>query len=240
MRVIPNLVPTHRVVAPDLPGHGASGVPDAAFDAEWPTTWLGELIDKACKSPPVVVGHGLGGAIAARFAVGHSNAISRLVLVDSLGLGPFEPASSFGLALNSFLEHPTGPTRDALFAQCFHNVDALREEMGDRWSTIADYALDRVRAPSMQPALASLMPHVGFSPIAAAELARIAGPVTLIWGRHDLQVRLRVAEAASARHGWPLHVIDNAGDDPALEQPGAFLTALRAALETAHVSEVTG
>ena len=55
-------------------------------------------------------------------------------------------------------------------------------------------------------------------------------PTSLIWGRQDLQVRLAVAEAASARHGWPLQVIDQAGDDPPLEQPAAFLAALRAAL----------
>jgi hypothetical protein len=44
-------------------------------------------------------------------------------------------------------------------------------------------------------------------------------------------VRLNVAEAAGARHGWPLHVIENARDDPAFEQPEAFLEALRAALD---------
>jgi pimeloyl-ACP methyl ester carboxylesterase len=55
-------------------------------------------------------------------------------------------------------------------------------------------------------------------------------PTSLIWGRQDLQVRLAVAEAASARHGWPLQVIDRAGDDPPMEQPAAFPTALRAAL----------
>jgi pimeloyl-ACP methyl ester carboxylesterase len=39
-----------------------------------------------------------------------------------------------------------------------------------------------------------------------------------------------VAEAASARYGWPLHVIEDAADDPPIEQPEAFLRALRAAL----------
>jgi hypothetical protein len=43
-------------------------------------------------------------------------------------------------------------------------------------------------------------------------------------------VRLPVAEAASARHGWPLHVIERAGDETQLEQPQAFLRALRATL----------
>ena len=43
-------------------------------------------------------------------------------------------------------------------------------------------------------------------------------------------MRLNVAEAASVRYGWPLHVIENARDDPAIEQPAAFLEALRTAL----------
>ena len=35
---------------------------------------------------------------------------------------------------------------------------------------------------------------------------------------------------ASVRYGWPLHVIEDAADDPAAEQPEAFLRALSAAL----------
>ena len=41
-----------------------------------------------------------------------------------------------------------------------------------------------------------------------------------------------MAEAASLRHGWPLHVIEDCADDPPVEQPAAFLRALRAALGT--------
>jgi pimeloyl-ACP methyl ester carboxylesterase len=69
------------------------------------------------------------------------------------------------------------------------------------------------------------------------DLERIAIPTTLIWGRHDLGVRLSVAEAASARYGWPLHVIENARDDPAIEQPEAFLEALRAALDVTEADQ---
>ena len=32
--VLPELVRTHRVIAPDLPGHGASGTPDGPLDAD--------------------------------------------------------------------------------------------------------------------------------------------------------------------------------------------------------------
>jgi pimeloyl-ACP methyl ester carboxylesterase len=40
---------------------------------------------------------------------------------------------------------------------------------------------------------------------------------------------------ASARYGWPLYVIEDAGDDPAMEQPEAFLEALRSSLADARV-----
>ena len=68
------------------------------------------------------------------------------------------------------------------------------------------------------------------STIPSQDLHRIAVPTTLIWGRHDVGMRLNVAEVASVRYGWPLHVIDNAGDDPAFEQPEAFLRALHLVL----------
>ena len=44
MRVIPELVKSHRVVAPDLPGHGASDVDGGRLDADRVAAWLWELI----------------------------------------------------------------------------------------------------------------------------------------------------------------------------------------------------
>ncbi len=232
LRVIPDLVTTHRVVAPDLPGHGASEVADGPLDADRVFAWLDELIEQTCPSPPALVGHLLGGAIAARFASDQGDRLSRLVLVDTLGLSRFRPAPKFALTMIRFLTRPTEGTQDRLFRGCFVDLDGLREQMGERWEPLAAYALDCARTPSMKAALRSLMPQFGVPAIPSADLARIAVPTTLIWGRHDLQVRLRIAEAASARFGWPLHVIENAADDPAFEQPAAFLKALHAALDS--------
>lgn len=239
MRVIPDLAVSHRVIAPDLPGHGASAPGDGKLDTGRVLAWLDELIGQTCPAPPILVGHGLGGAMAARFAAAYSDRLRRLVLVDSFGLAPFEPEQSFGTAMSRFLEEPTERTRDDLFRQCFVDLIGLREQLGETWSLIAAYALDRMRAPGMGAALGSLMPTFGMPPIATSDLMRIDVPVTLIWGRHDLQVPLRIAEAAATCYGWPLHVIENAGDDPAMEQPKAFLEALRAALAQSTATEVT-
>jgi pimeloyl-ACP methyl ester carboxylesterase len=75
------------------------------------------------------------------------------------------------------------------------------------------------------------MEHFGGPAISTSDLARIAIPTTLIWGRHDGATPLAVAEEASARLGWPLHVIENCNDDPPVEQAEALLRALRVALD---------
>ena len=232
IRVIPDLVKTHHVIAPDLPGHGISVVPGGVLGADRVIEWLGKLIERTCSEPPVLVGQILGGAIAASFASRHGDRLSRLVLVDALGLTPFQPAPEFGLALDEFIAGPTGETHDGLWRRCAFDLDRMRDQMGEMWDRIKAYNLDRARTPSLHATQYSLMEQFGIPAIPEAELARIAVPTTLIWGRHDLATRLPIAEAVSARYGWPLHVIENAGDDPPMEQPEAFLKALRSVLAT--------
>jgi pimeloyl-ACP methyl ester carboxylesterase len=133
LRVIPDLVTTHRVIAPDLPGHGTSEVIEGPLDADRVLTWLSELIEHTCTSPPALVGHVLGGAIAARFAIDYSDRLDRLVLVDTLGLGRFRPTLRFALTMIGFLARPTEGTYDRFMRQCSYDLDSLREEMGERW-----------------------------------------------------------------------------------------------------------
>ena len=230
LTLFPDLVRTNRIVAPDLPGHGASTAGKGGLDAASALQWLDELIERTCPTPPVLVGRIVGGAIAARFAIDHGSRLSGLVLVDTLGLTAFEPAPRFGLAMHRFLAAPTGASYDRFMEFCSFDLDGLREQLGDRWEPFASYAVELAGSPAVQGALGSLIGEFG-GPIPPTELARIEIPTTLIWGRHDLATPLQIAESASASYGWPLHVIEHAGDDPALEQPGAFLEALGAALE---------
>jgi pimeloyl-ACP methyl ester carboxylesterase len=234
LRVIPDLVTTHRVIAPDLPGHGTSEVIDGPLDADRTLTWLSELIEHTCMSPPTPVGHVLGGAIAARFAIHHSDRLDRLVLVDTLGLGRFRPAPRFALTMIGFLARPTEGNYDRFMRQCSYDLDGLREEMGERWEPFQAYNLDRARTPSVKAASRRLMLSLGVPVIPPEHLGRIDVATTLIWGRYDRANRLRIAEAASERYGWPLHVIDNCADDPPRDQPEAFLETLHTTLGSTH------
>ena len=230
MRVIPELVKTHRVVAPDLPGHGASDVNGGHLDADRMAAWLGELIERTCPSRPALVGHVLGGAIAARFAIDHPDRLRVLVLVDSLGLGRFRPSPRFALGLIGFQARPTERTYNRFMRQCSFDLDGLREQMGERWEPFVAYNLELARGPGAK-AVGRMFRELGLPRIPPAELARIAVPTALIWGRQDRASRLRIAEAASARYGWPLRVIESCADDPPRDQPEAFLQALHTATE---------
>nr|WP_218836306.1 alpha/beta fold hydrolase [Halobaculum salinum] len=214
MRVVPDLVATHRVIAPDLPGHGDSEVTDDRLDADGVLAWLDALIEQTCREPPALVGHLLGGAIAARFAADHGDRLGQVVLVDSLGLGRFRPSPKFAYGLIRFFVRPTERAYDGFLDQCTCDREALIERMGEDWEPFLACYLDRVRTPGVKAAVRTLMKEVGVPTIPPEELERITVPTTLIWGRHDRAVRLGTAEDASGRYGWPLHVIENAATIP--------------------------
>jgi FAD/FMN-containing dehydrogenase/pimeloyl-ACP methyl ester carboxylesterase len=219
LRIFPELTRTHRVVAPDLPGHGATG------ESDDPLAWLADVIAQTAATPPALVGHALGAALAARFAAMPETPVERLVLVDALGLAPFDPAPAFATALDAFLTEPGERSHDALWDQCVHDLPQVQAALGPRWAPFRAVNLRNADGASHE-----LMARFGLAPIPAHALDRIAAPASLIWGRHDAATPLAIAEAAHARRGWPLRVIDGAGDDPAMEQPAAFVRALRAAL----------
>jgi pimeloyl-ACP methyl ester carboxylesterase len=232
MRIISDLAATHRVIAPDLPGHGASTFDDA-LDLDRVLAWLDALIQQTCHSSPTLVGQLIGGAIAARFAARYADRIERLILVDTFGLRAFRPPPDFAFALSDYLNGPSESSHEDLWRYCAYDLDRLRATMGERWQAFEAYNLECARRLGATSDVSALMTAAGLAEIPSQELERIAVPTSLIWGRHDMANPLPIAEAASARYGWPLHIVEEAADVPDVEQPQAFMQALRVAL-TSH------
>jgi pimeloyl-ACP methyl ester carboxylesterase len=228
--VIPALAASHRVVAPDLPGHGASTVGDAPLDAERVLDWLSGLIAETCATPPVLVGQLVGGAIAARLAAERGDPLERLVLVVPFGLAPFEPPPAFGAALTGFLAAPDEGTHDELWKHCVFDFDELRARPATRFELLKAYNLDRAAIGSVSNAIQTLIEQFGFPVIPDDALRRITVPTSLVWGRHDSIIPLSVGQQASERLGWPLHVLERVGNEPALEAPEEFVRVLRTAV----------
>lgn len=230
-RVLPDLLETHRVVAPDLPGHGGTNGADSDLGEELVLAWLGALIEQTCASPPVLVGHVVGGAIAARFAVRHGDRLNGLVLVDSLGLAPFRPTPRFLLGLVGFQIRPTPRSHERLMRQCSADLDAVRSDMGDLWEPFAADFVEYALRPEAK-AVGRLLRTVGLPRIPGEELASIRVPTALIWGRQDRANRLEIAERASERYGWPLHVLERCADEPSLDQPKEFVKTLHSVVQS--------
>jgi pimeloyl-ACP methyl ester carboxylesterase len=87
----------HRVVFADLPGHGDTGMPDP-FSLERAEEALDHAIAEASNEPVILVGHSLGGLVAAAEALDHPSRVRGLVLVES-ALRPQVEAANRGALL---------------------------------------------------------------------------------------------------------------------------------------------
>lgn len=86
--VLPAIAREHRVIAPDLLGHGSSAKPKGDYSLGAHASGLRDLLDMLEIPSATIVGHSLGGGIAMQFAYQFPERCDRLVLVDSGGFGP--------------------------------------------------------------------------------------------------------------------------------------------------------
>ena len=77
----------HRVLVPDLFGHGASAKPMGDYSLGAHAATLRDLLDRLGVDRVTLVGHSFGGGIAMQFCYLFPERVERLVLVSSGGLG---------------------------------------------------------------------------------------------------------------------------------------------------------
>ena len=85
--VIHGLAQRYRVIAPDLLGHGSSDKPRGDYSLGAYANGLRDLLSALGVERVTLVGHSLGGAVAAQFAYQFPERSERLVLVSSGGIG---------------------------------------------------------------------------------------------------------------------------------------------------------
>jgi pimeloyl-ACP methyl ester carboxylesterase len=218
------LAEDHRVVAPDLPGLGESE-PFARLDADSFADWLTALVEQTCAEPPTLVAHSLDGSLAARFASRHGSLLRRLMIYGAPGIGRYRMPLGLRVVAMRFALRPSERNAERFDRWAFFDYDAFRRAESQWLGAFASYTRSRATVPHVKRTMRRLI-REGTRRIPDAELARIEIPTALLWGRHDRFVPIALAESASARHGWPLHVVEDAGHVPHIERPEAFLRAL--------------
>jgi 2-hydroxymuconate-semialdehyde hydrolase len=200
------------------------------LDAASIVEWLRLLIDQTCDEPPTLVGHSLGGGIAARCAIAHPDKIRRIVLEDSASLGRFRPSPRVVMAIMRFGARPSRANHDRFLRQVLFDPDRAAAEWGDRWSALEGYDIELAGDKAVSTATSRLVRRIATRRIPPEELASITVPVALIWGTADRLMRFTIGERAAQAFGWPLYPIEECGHGPHIERPGAFIEALETAI----------
>jgi len=209
----------YRVLALDLPGYGLSEKPDASYDLEFYRRWLGAVLAAETQGPVVVVGHSMGGELAAALALDHPDRVVAAVLLDPAGAGISPLLTDTGsIASSATLWAATA----IAFVLPVHDTTWLKETPAALEYSPADDSLAR-------RATRRVLEHFDFSAL-AGRFGEIRQPVLLLWGRHDPTIPIgigeRIASALPCRRFVPLttlHRPHQTMPDSVVQEMTAFL-----------------
>jgi pimeloyl-ACP methyl ester carboxylesterase len=213
-----DLATRHDVIVPEHPGFGASDTPDWLDTIPDLANFYLDFLDQLELKDVDLVGHSLGGWIAADLAARNTGRLASLTLVCSAGIHvPDVPQ------VDTFLSNDERRIRDM-----FHD------------SAYADAMLKRAQSPELEDinlknrtTTAKLIwqPR-GYDAHLYKWLHRIDVPTLLLWGADD---RLFPKEYAYAFQrlipGSSVSIIPECGHIPQVEQRQAFVAALEGFLE---------
>ncbi len=237
-----------RVIAPDQVGFCKSSKPAGyQYSFHAMATLTRDLLDHAGAKKVVLVGHSTGGLLAVRFALLHPDRVSSLVLVNPLGLNDTlaegVPYADLGTLRGEEAKTDAASIKAYQLRNYYHGE---WRPAYDRWVVMLAGQYAGPDGAIVRDAQARLSDMIQTQPV-AAELPRLAMPVTLIIGQRDLtafragtapparraQVRTvpQAAEEAVTRipHARLIRLAD-LGHSPQVEAPARFMTSLREAI----------
>jgi pimeloyl-ACP methyl ester carboxylesterase len=190
------LAEDHRVIAPDLAGHGDSGKPLAAYDSQWFGRWLTTFCNALQLDEFVLLGNSLGGRIALEGGLQMPDRVRGLVL--------FTPSPAFR-RLRQFVPFvrllrpemalapmplpfpmPSGAVRSTI-----RWMFARPERLPDTWYDAAvDEFLRYFRGPRGRIAFFSCLRQIYLEDAFGTggfwtRLPELAPPALFVWGEHD-------------------------------------------------------
>ncbi len=224
-RQIKVLAKTHRVIVPDHPVFGLSSQdPYESPLTESLVSYLTGFMDALGLDRVDAVGLSMGAQATLAMALAGSGRFNKLVVIDSAGLGKAFPLilklASVPL-IGRMIMRPNRWGHDKFFK----NIEVFNSDFEDAGAYMRysyDVTLTNGHAKAMRASLRAITGLSGQKSIFTDdELRSITNPMLVIWGAEDKLFPIahgyRLAELAP---NASLHVVENSGHVPLLDNPG--------------------
>ncbi len=228
-RLVPELDPALRYVAFDLPGFGASDKPAAAFDLAYFRRVLDDAVAALGFERFALVGHSLGGFIAADYAGAHPEHVTHLALIAPAAFARTRRHLVFalagGFARPLFERRPSRRVVERIVFGSVLDPNALASDDVERaYELSQDPALRKafagVYAGAIQAFAHARELHAGF--------ARFGGPVFCAWGAHDRYIGLgALRDVVRVYPDAKTLILNRSGHLPMIEEPRLLAAAMR-------------
>lgn len=224
-----------HAVAMDLPGFGGSDKPpDMNYTIENFAQAVAEFMHKIGidDGKTSIVGHSLGGYIAAQLAIEQRDLVDKLVLVDSSGMlqGPTP-------LLRKYLDAAMNPSRQSV-RKVFEQLVANSIRIPD---VLVDGFIQRIQQPNAQLAFKSAYDNSTSTQIGIKRLKLIGQnsiPTLIIWGSEDRLIPPKYCQIfkEGIRNSLAVMVKD-AGHAPFAEKPAVVCELLHNFLDSCTMPE---
>lgn len=223
---LPVLAQRFRVIAPDLPGFGGTGLP--ALGAPYPhvaAQWIARFLDHLDISSALFVGNSMGGAVAAELAAREPERVRRMVLMGSGGLsvGVFQAEPSEGFKrLFEFLGDPTRERMVEWIKTMVSDHSRITDELVDERmrNALAEGVLDKTKAvfgSMFAPARDEPEPPLW------TRAHTVRTPTLMLWGLDDRMLPYDQAHFANRRMPEvELHTFSRCGHWVQVERKAEF------------------
>lgn len=229
----PLLARRHRVLIPDLPGHGKTEPLERADDLTAYADHVAALAELEGMFPAPLIGYSMGGVIALRLAVSRPKSVTGLALVAAAGIVSVSRRAEIWLAV-------TGALRPARVMTRFRGTFARRPRL--RWLPFGLWGA--VDPPALAPEgvlgfLEGPSQHTDVGMAGRAllrddprpDLDHVRCPVLLLWGSRDRLVPLADGFEYARRLRAPIRTLPAAGHLLVGEQPHACAEILEPFLD---------
>ncbi len=245
--VLPQLADEYTVLAPDLLGHGASDKPRGDYSVAGYANAMRDLLTVLDIDKVNVIGHSLGGGVAAQFAYEYPERFERLVLVSTGGVSrTVSPLLRLAAAPGAELVMPllgASPLR-AGGRVVGEVLRFFGQGLGIDLEEILRVVGNLPDAEARQAIVRTLRASVDWHGQVITMLDRAylvqEVPLLLVWGAKDAIIPVQHGyDAHQAMPGSRLEVFEDAAHFPHHTDPARFLRVLRAFLTTTRPVEYT-